>query len=79
MKLEELRDAMHAAPFRPFVIHIADGVAVEVPHADFIAIMGSRTAIVTSSAGARPSYRLIDIPLITQLAITRSAANGATE
>jgi len=79
MRLEELRNAMHAAPFRPFVIQVADGDAVEVPHPDFIAIMGSRTAIVTSSAGARPSYRLIEVPLITQLEILGSASNGESE
>jgi hypothetical protein len=45
MKLEELRDSMHAAPFRPFIIYIAEGGAREVPRPDFITLMGGRTAL----------------------------------
>jgi hypothetical protein len=79
MKIDHLRDAMHAAPFQPFVIHIADGLPARVPHPDFIALLGNRTAIVTSSeANGRPTYRLIDIPLITQLEID-GAHRGNTE
>ena len=78
MKSEKLRAAMHAAPFQPFKISVADGRSVEVPHPDFIAIMGERTAIVTSPLeAANPSYLLIDVPMITQLEIQDSAANGA--
>jgi hypothetical protein len=70
MKIDQLRDAMHAAPFQPFVIHVADGEAARVPDPDFIALLGQRTAIVTSAQpNVRPSYRLIDIPMITQLEI----------
>jgi hypothetical protein len=79
MKLEQLEDVMHAAPFRPFVIHVADGTQEEVPHPDFIAIMARRTAIVTFPDNRRPSYRLIEIPLITQLEISGNAPNGMTE
>ena len=78
MKLENLRDAMHAAPFQPFTIHIADGNRAHVPHPDFIALLGNRTAIVTSPLeNAQPSYRLIDIPVITQLEIEGAPASGA--
>jgi hypothetical protein len=49
MKLEKLRDVMHAAPFLPFTIYVADGASLQVPHPDYIAIMGNgRTAVVTS-------------------------------
>ncbi len=76
MTLDRLRDAMHAAPFQPFVIHVSDGDVVEVPHPDFIALMGTSTAIVTSPLeDARPSYRLIYLPAITQLEIRGMPAN----
>ncbi|MFN2508977.1 MAG: hypothetical protein ABR589_09415 [Chthoniobacterales bacterium] len=78
MKIEELRSAMHAAPFQPFVIHVADGRPVRVPHPDFIALHGTRTAIVTSpDPKAQPSYRLIDVPMITQLEIEGAPSNGS--
>jgi hypothetical protein len=78
MKLENLREATHAAPFQPFVIHVADGYPARVPHPDFIALLGNRTAIVTSQdQKAKPSYRLIDIPMITQLGIEGAPGNGA--
>ncbi len=69
---------MPAAPFQPFKIYVADGRSVEVPHPDFIAIMGDRAGIVTSPLeAANPSYLLIDVPMITQLETQGSAANGA--
>jgi hypothetical protein len=78
MKLEQLRDAMHAAPFQPFTIHTADGRSVHVPHPDFIALMGNgRSAIVTSPRNVSPSYLVIDVPLIAQLEIEGSLPNGS--
>jgi hypothetical protein len=41
MKADYIREALHAAPFRPFTLHIADGKSVHVPHADFIAVLAS--------------------------------------
>jgi len=79
MKVTKLREVMHAAPFQPFTIHIADGRSAHVLHPDFIALMGNgRTAIVTSpDEKATPSYLQIDLPLITQLEIQGTASNGA--
>jgi len=79
MKVAKLREVMHAAPFQPFTIHVADGRSVDVPHPDFIALMGNgRTAIVTSpDERAMPSFLLIDVPLITQLEVQGAASNGA--
>jgi hypothetical protein len=78
MKLEQLRDAMHAAPFQPFTIHTADGRSVHVPHPDFIALMGNgRSAIVTSPRNVSPSYLVIDVPLIAQLEIEGALPNGS--
>lgn len=69
MKIEQLRAAMHAAPFQPFVIHVADGRSVRVPHPDFIALHALRSAIVTSSDKREVKYHVIDIPMITQLEV----------
>ena len=77
MKVDQLHDVMHTAPFQPFVIHVADGLPARVPHSDFIALLGNPTAIVTSSEPTiRASYRLIDIPMITQLEIEDAPRNS---
>jgi hypothetical protein len=78
MKLEELREVMHAAPFQPFTIHVADGRSLAVPHPDFIAIMGTdRSIVVTSSSKKMPSFSIVDVPLITQLEVHGVQPNGS--
>ncbi len=77
MKLDQLREVMHAAPFVPFTIHVADGSAVGVPHPDFIALWEPRTAIVVSPPDVKPSWRQIDVGLITQLEIYGARSSGA--
>jgi hypothetical protein len=37
MTIEKIRDFYNAQPFRPFVIHLADGRELPVHHRDFIA------------------------------------------
>ncbi len=78
MKVEKLRELMHAAPFQPFTIHVADGRALHIPHPDFIAIMGTgRTVFVTSPIEQMPSYFMVDVPLITQLEVHGVRSDGA--
>lgn len=61
-------------PFRPFTVHTADGKSLEVPHPDFIAITGTgRTAFVTFEK--KPSFAVVDIPLITQLEVQGDMAD----
>ena len=36
--IEEIRRLVHATPFDPFVIHMADGRSFRVPHPDFILV-----------------------------------------
>ncbi len=80
MKIDHLRETLHAAPFKPFTIHVADGRSLHVPHPDFIAIDGNgRLVIVISPAHQSPSYSVIDAPLITQLEVEGNPANGAAE
>lgn len=68
---------MHAAPFQPFTIHVADGRSLPVPHPDFIAIMGSgRSVVVTSPVEKESSFSIVDVPLITQLEVHGLRADG---
>jgi len=58
---ETLQKAIRNQPFRPFVIHMADGRALPVTHPELIAYKtGSRTAIVVYE----DSFEFLDLLLI---------------
>ena len=38
MNIAGVREALHHEPFRPFVVRLADGRSLEVPHPDFVAL-----------------------------------------
>ena len=47
MTIEQVRQLYNAAPFRPFIIHPADGRQVPVKHREFMALSPSgRTVVV---------------------------------
>jgi hypothetical protein len=74
MRAENLTEVIRAAPFRPFVLCLADGDRVEVRHPDFIAYAGGRTAVVID-----PDDRshTIDVMLVTKIEQAPAAAAGA--
>ncbi|MGO9600879.1 MAG: hypothetical protein ACLP7Q_23100 [Isosphaeraceae bacterium] len=62
MRAESLHEVIHAAPFRPFDLMLADGTRVHVPHPEYIAYpSGSRTAVVM---GQDESVRILDVALV---------------
>lgn len=67
MTTEKLREVMRNQPFRPFLVHLADGRAINVEHPDFIAISPSgRTAIIYTKDDAS---HFIDLLLVTDLEV----------
>jgi hypothetical protein len=46
MDIAGIRDALHKQPFDPFVIRLADGRSVPVPHPDFVALGKRRIVVV---------------------------------
>jgi hypothetical protein len=75
MTTEQLQRAIHAVPFRPFVIHTADRREILVPHPDFIAhAPGTRTALVSQPDD---SYEVIDLLLVVSLESPPPAAASA--
>ena len=47
MTIKQLRNIHQAQPFRPFVMHMADGRNLQVPHREFLSHSSSgRTVIV---------------------------------
>ena len=65
MTIEQLRNAYSAQPFRPFVIHLADGREVPVYHREFIMTVPSgRTILVVQPDD---TVNIIDLLLVTDL------------
>ena len=74
MTTEQLQGAIHAAPFRPFVLRVADGQHLFVPHPDFIAHRpGARTAVVWMPDD---SVKVVDLLLVTTLDVAHSAGSS---
>jgi hypothetical protein len=67
MHVDELRKWMHTAPFRPFIIHLADGRKFRVHHADYIATSPTgHSAVVYESDGG---FEIIELLLVTSLEV----------
>ena len=65
MTKEVLGKAIHRTPFQPFVLRLADGRAVRVPHQDFISMHPTgRTVIVY---GQNEDLEILDVMLVTSL------------
>jgi hypothetical protein len=62
---EQLQRAIRKVPFRPFLLIVADGAELHVPHPEFIThAPNTRTATVTRTDGA---IETVDLLLITRL------------
>lgn len=74
MTIEQLRNLYNTQPFRPFVIHLADGRAVPVNHREFImSVPSGRTVFV---AQPDDTVNIIDLLLVTDLEL-KPVANGS--
>jgi hypothetical protein len=73
MTTEQLQKAIHAAPFKPFMIRMKGGQQLPVSHPDFIAhAPGSRTAAVALSDG---TIEVIDLLLVTGLVVEQPVSS----
>ena len=65
MSPDAVKKFMHAVPWRPFTICLADGRAIQVPHPVFISISrGGRTLLVTT---VDEDFEVIDVFLILSI------------
>lgn len=68
MTVDQLRKCLHAVPFRPFVIYMADGRRLRVEHPEFVAISPTgRTAQVY--ANGEDAATCVDLLLVTALKV----------
>jgi hypothetical protein len=77
MTIDRLRQLYYDQPFRPFVIHLADGRGVEVVHREFMAFSPSGRTIVVHQPD--DSMNIIDLLLVTDLELKPIGANGQTQ
>ena len=74
MTIEKLRELHRAQPFRPFIMHLADGRSVIVHHPELLAASPTgRTVVVIEPDD---STHMIDLLLVTDLEVK---ANGRTK
>jgi hypothetical protein len=75
MRVEEIREAQRAEPFRPFVLHLADGRQFVVDHPESILLSrNNRTVVVDDIEG---NIELIDSMLVTSMTIPASPASDS--
>jgi len=73
MKITKIREALHAEPFRPFWIHLADGGRLRVAHEDFVALDPAGRELIVYEPDS--SHQIVDVMLVTRLEV--KAKNGA--
>jgi hypothetical protein len=72
---EKLRRIQKARPFRPFVLHLADGREVRVRHPELLMLDPTgRIAVVFYPDG---DLHIVDIPLVTEILFKRGARGGS--
>ncbi len=65
MTIQKLREAHGARPFRPFIIHMADGREILVTHPEFMAVSPSGRTITVYQPDDSSSF--VDLLLVTEL------------
>ncbi len=73
MKVEKIRQALHAQPFRPFYIHLADGGRLPVMHEDFVALEPAGREIIVYLRNN--AHQIIDVLTVNRLEV--GTRNGA--
>jgi hypothetical protein len=75
--IADLRKLVHAVPFVPFTIHLADGGQLRVPTLDHIAVppTGGRVFVF----GEDERYDVISALMITRITVDREPAPSAPQ
>lgn len=75
MTTDQLRAAYQAEPFRPFVLHLADGGSIPVHRPEFLMIVPSgRTVVIVQPDD---SLNIIDALLVTDIEFKPAAGGPA--
>ena len=76
MHADEIRQLLHASPFRPFTVYLASDKSFVVPHEDFALLTPQgRTLIVSHSE--KEAVDLLDVALIARVEVQDQKATGS--
>ena len=67
MKIEKVRQALHAQPFRPLWIHLADGGRLGVEHEDFVALEPAGREFIVYLRNN--THHVVDVMMVTRLEV----------
>ena len=75
MDIAGVREALHKQPFEPFVIRLADGRSLPIPHRDFVALSPRRIVVVAEDG----SWSVVEPLLIVSIdyQAVKKGSNGA--
>ena len=74
MTSNQIKELLHATPFTPFRVHVAEQKEFEIPHPDFAMLtQNGQTLVVNAKTG--DFVHIISVPLISRIE-TRQAQSA---
>lgn len=74
MTSTQIKELLHATPFTPFRVHVAEQKEFEIPHPDFAMLtQNGQTLVVNAKTG--DFAHIISVPLISRIE-TKQAQSG---
>ena len=78
MSVTRIRELLHASPFCPFTVHLADGGSLKIPHQDFAATTGRGRFLFVFRENS-DDYDLVDVVLVTRVSVEADASETAEQ
>lgn len=75
MTIDRLREIHKSEPFRPFVMHMADGGRVKISHPESLAYSSSGRTVVVVTPDDSTQY--VDLLLVSRIEVANGRRNGA--
>jgi hypothetical protein len=71
----QIREVVRAQPFRPFIIHLANGRTFDVPHPEFVAVARGRELLFIADDDGIHQF---DMRLVAEIETPPPAATAPT-
>jgi len=68
---DQIQELLHATPFVPFKIYVAEQKVIEIPHPDFALLTHSKRILVVNNERGT-AFQLIDVALISRIEVAES-------